>query len=182
MVNHKLTGIIKENLDAMTANWAEEVTKSEVMSTYHKFDEASIRERGKAVFVNLAKWLEGGAKIHEVEEYFEKVGFTRLEEGFPLSEVHYAIYLSKKIFWNYVDWRDAVTGTFTTSSATQVMAVFNNYFDLSSFHVTNGYFKGLISKLDSYQKLTKNDLMRLFLKGNVVAGSDEDDDFVWRPV
>lgn len=182
MITTSLVKIVKSNLEEMTKLWTEEARKSDVMKTYHKFDETELKKRGSAVFENLVKWLEAGAHSEEVEHYFEEVGKSRLNEGFPLTEVHYAVYLTKKIFWSFVDWRDAISGKFETAHATQVMSVFNNYFDLGNFHITEGYFHELFENLDDNKKFSKTELKNILLLGKKELENIEEDEFIWRPV
>jgi hypothetical protein len=106
----------------------------------------------------------------------------RFKERFPLTEVHYAVYLLKKIFWSKIDWRDKVTGAFETSNATKIMNVFNDYFDLASFSITKGYFNELLESLREEKKLSKEDLKNLLTKGRLDPEVLEDDEFIWRHV
>jgi len=182
MVTTNLVKIVRQNIDEMTRQWTEEALNSHVMKTYQHFESAEVKKRGSLVFENLVKWLDSGANNEEVEHYFEGVGKSRFEEGFPLTEVHYAVYLTKKIFWNYVDWRDAITGKFETTHATQIMSVFNNYFDLGNFHITQGYFDAMFDSLDDEKKFSKSELKSILLKGKKEFEDAEDDEFIWRHV
>lgn len=182
MVNQKLIATIENNLDELAKTWFEEASKSEVMTTYHHFKDEQNYERGKAVYSNLLKWLKEGAAHEQVEKYFEKVGAIRLDEGFPLSEVHYALYLSKKIFWGFVDWRDAISGSFQSSTTTQIMAVLNDYFDLGNFYITRGYFNELIAKLDVDRKFSHEEIKKLLTQSVMDWDSVNDDEIIWRHV
>jgi hypothetical protein len=182
MVNQKLISIIEKNLEDLAKTWFDEAVKSEIMTTYHHFKDEQNYKRGKAVYENLLKWLKEGALHEEVEKYFEKVGAIRLNEGFPLSEVHYALYLSKKIFWGFVDWRDAISGSFQSSTTTQIMALLNDYFDLGNFYITRGYFKELITKLDEDKKFSKEEIKNLLTQSSVDWDNVNEDEITWRHV
>ncbi len=181
MVHKKLIDVVKNNISELADAWLDEARKSENMLTYHKLTDDEIKGRGKQVFENLSKWLEGGANVDEVEKYFCMVGKTRINEGFPLTEVHFALYITKKILYNYIDWRDAVSGSFSNSSATQILSTFNNYFDLGNFFITKGYLNELFEKLDESKKLSRSDLKNLLLVGNP-NWEQEEEEFVWRHV
>ncbi len=179
---NKLISIVEKNYDEMCKVWLKEVQKSEHMKHYQSFNEEEIVNRGTAVLDNLLKWLKAGAKSEEVENYYSEVGAARLKEGFPLTEVHYAIYLIKKIFWSYIDWKDAISGTFEQSTATQIMTIFNNYFDLSNFYITRGYFNELFNALNESKKFSKEELKRYLIKGAIELDTIEEDDIIWRHV
>lgn len=182
MVTSQLSKIVRGNIREMTSQWLDETLASPVMKTYQSFDREEVRKRGQAIFENLIKWLESGAESKEVETYFRQIGQLRFEEGFPLTEVYYAVHLTKKIFWGFVDWRDAITGKFETSNATQIMSVFNDYFDLGNFHIASGYFNGMISSLDDSRRFSKSELKQILLQGKKEFEEAPDEEFIWRHV
>jgi len=167
MVSRKLIYSIEENLNLMTGQWLNEVKKSDFLVTYKNFDEKEVVNRAKLVYQNLKLWLERGASVDEIAEYFEQIGAQRLKEGFPLTEVHYALYVSKKIFWSNIDWRDNISGNFITNHATEIMSLLNNYFDLGNFYVTRGYFHEMFNMLDSSKTFDKNELENILCKGKL---------------
>ncbi len=177
-----LSRIVCDQIDELKQEWLEEVRKSEYLRTYQTFSDEETIKRGEAVFLYLKDWVEDGATNQNAEEYFEKVGASRFKERFPLTEVHYAIYLLKRIFWNKIDWRDKVTGSFETSNATKIMTTFNNYFDLASFSITKGYFNELINSVKDDKKISKEDLKSLLTKGRLDPEALEEDEFIWRHV
>lgn len=182
MATANLSKIVEDQIDDLKSEWLEEVRKSEYLATYKTFSDQEVINRGEAVYSHLRDWLKEGATNQSSEEYFEKVGAVRFQERFPLTEVHYAIYLLKKIFWNRIDWRDKVTGAFETSNATKIMNVFNDYFDLASFSITKGYFNELLESISEEKKFSKEDLKQLLTKGKLDPEILEDDEFIWRHV
>ncbi|RMD48874.1 MAG: hypothetical protein D6830_05975 [Ignavibacteria bacterium] len=182
MVNSKLLKSIKENLNEMSDEWLKEVRSSEYMVTYQKLDDEEIKERGQLLIVNLAKWLQEGANQEEIEKYFESVGTTRFREKFPLTEVQFAIYITKKIIWNFIDWRDAISGAFSTSHARKILTLLTTYFDLGIFFITRAYMNELYAQLDKSDKFEKEELRHLINKGKTDTSSIDEDEFIWRPV
>jgi hypothetical protein len=182
MATSNLSKIVDDQIDELKKEWLGEVRKSEYLTTYKAFNDEETIKRGEAVYVHLREWLKEGATNNSAEEYFEKVGSIRFKERFPLTEVQYAIYLLKKIFWARIDWRDKVTGAFTTSNATKIMNVFNDYFDLASFSITKGYFNELLNSIKDDKIISKDDLKKLLIKGQLDPEQLEDEEFIWRHV
>ena len=182
MSTGNLSKIVDDQIDELKREWLEEVRKSDYLTTYQSFNDNDIISRGEAVYTHLSEWLKEGATNKDAEDYFENVGSVRFQERFPLTEVHYAVYLLKKIFWNKIDWRDKVTGAFETSNATKIMNVFNDYFDLANFSITKGYFNELLNTIKDDKKLSKEDLKGLLTKGKLDPEELEDDEFIWRHV
>jgi len=182
MATGKLSKIVDDQIDELKKEWLDEVRKSDYLQTYGSFNDQETINRGEAVYIHLSEWLKEGATNQSAEKYFENVGAIRFQERFPLTEVHYAIYLLKKIFWNRIDWRDKVTGAFETANATKIMNVFNDYFDLANFSITKGYFNELLNTITDDKKLSKDDLKSLLTKGKLNPEVMEDDEFIWRHV
>lgn len=162
--------------------WLEEVRKSEYLKTYKTYSDEETIKKGEAVYSHLSEWLKEGASNESAAKYFDTVGAERFKQKFPLTEVHYAIYLLKKIFWNRIDWRDKVTGAFETANATKIMNVFNDYFDLANFHISKGYFNEILKTFDDDKKFSKEDLRSLLIKGNLDPEEVDEDEFIWRHV
>lgn len=165
MLYKNLISVVEGNIDNITKIWLGEIKKSEYMITYGTYNDQELIKRGKAVFVNLIKWLEAGAFNKEVELYFENVGAERVREGFPLAEVNYALYLTKKVFWSFSLWKEEITNFLDTSEAIEFMTVLNNYFDLGYFYIIRGYLNELFNKLDESKRFTKDELQNYFIKG-----------------
>lgn len=182
MASANLSRIVEEQIEVLKKEWREEVRKSEYLTTYKEISDEETTQRGEAVYLHLRDWLKEGATNESAEVYFVKVGATRFRERFPLTEVHYAVYLLKKIFWSKIDWRDKVTGAFETSNATKIINVFNDYFDLASFNITKGYFNEMLNSINDDKKLSKADLKSLLTKGQLNPETLEDDEFIWRPI
>ncbi len=167
MVYKKLLNTIKERLDTMATEWLSEVRKNEYFKTYQKLEDEVIRKRGGILYAQLAQWLQSGGDFKKSEEYFFNLGAERYEEGFPLTEVHLALYVTKKIFWRNIDWRETITGSFQTEHAQEIMGVLNDYFDLGNFYVTRGYFQTLLKHIGDEKCLKKDEIEKLLCKGNL---------------
>ena len=167
MVYKKLLGTIKENIDSMATQWLQEVRKNEYFKTYQKFEDDVLKRRAGLLYAQLARWLDSGGDYKESEKYFYELGAERYREGFPLTEVHLALYVTKKIFWRNIDWRDTITGSFRTDHAQEIMGVLNDYFDLGNFYVTRGYFQTLIKNIGDEKCLNRKEIENLLCEGHL---------------
>ncbi|PID59989.1 MAG: hypothetical protein CR986_04240 [Ignavibacteriae bacterium] len=182
MPTRDLSKIVEEKFDELKTDWLNEVKKSEFLKEYKKFEDNEIAEKGVAVYKYLSEWLIRGATHENAESYFEEVGATRFNEKFPLTEVHYALYILKKIFWGKIDWRDKITGAFENTHTTKVINIFNDFFDLANFSVTKGYLNELINSVKDDRKITKSDLKALLTHGKHEWEELDEDEFIWRHV
>ncbi len=165
MVYESLIAILETNLSKLTETWVKEVKNSQYLETYNKLPDKKLFNRGNVLFSNLQDWLMKGASNDEAAKYFQEIGRKRIDEGFPITEVYYALYLEKKVLWSYVAEKDEVTGVLKAKDAIEFMTVINNYFDLGNFYIIRGYMHELYSHLFKSEKFTKEELEEIFTKG-----------------
>lgn len=165
MVYESLITIVESHLDNLTDTWVQEVKRSEYLETYKKLNEKELHSRGNTLFSNLLEWLLKGASNEDAAEYFKEIGQLRIKEGFPLTEVYYALYLEKKVLWSFVAWKDDVSGILKAVDAIEFMTVINNYFDLGDFYIIKGYMHELYKHLSESDKFTKEELENIFTGG-----------------
>lgn len=165
MVYESLIAILEKHLEDLTASWVAEVKDSQYLETYKKLTDKELFRRGNILFSNLQDWILKGASNDEVADYFKEIGSDRISEGFPLSEVYFALYLEKKVLWSYVVLKDNVAGVLKASDALEYMAEINNYFDLGNFNIIRGYMQALYSHISDSDKFTKEELEELLAKG-----------------
>jgi len=165
MVYESLIAILEKNLDRLTETWVKEVNNSQYLETYNNLADEELFNRGNILFSNLQDWLMKGASNDEAAKYFQEIGRQRIDEGFPITEVYYALYLEKKVLWSYVAEKDEVTGVLKAQDAIEFMTVINNYFDLGNFYIIRGYMHELYAHLTESEKFTKEELEEIFTKG-----------------
>ena len=165
MVYESLIAILEKHLTDLTETWASEVNNSDYLETYKKLPQKELFNRGHILFSNLQDWLLKGASNDEIAHYFQEIGNKRINEGVPLSEIYYALYLEKKILWSYVSEKDEVTGILKAKDAIEFMTVINNYFDLGDFYIIRGYLHELFTHLSDSDKFSNDELENLFTKG-----------------
>ncbi len=165
MVYESLMAIVEENIDKLTESWEQEVKKCEYLETYRSLSAEDLRAKGKLLFENLLHWLQTGASNDDAAKYFQQVGIERINEGFPLSEIYYALYLEKKVLWSFVVVKEEITGKLNAVDAIEFMSVINNYFELGNFYIIRGYMNELYKTLKQTGKFTEEELKNIISNG-----------------
>lgn len=152
------------------------------MKNYKKLSKEKLIERHEALYKNLVEWINKGADNDQAEKYFMNVGATRFEEGIPLSEVNYALFITKKVFWEFLSKEKNFFDGQDCNSIIQTLRVISNYFDLGSFYIIRGYTNQLFDKLDIAAKVSREEIQKI-LEHGVLDDEDIDaSEFVWRHV
>ena len=178
----KVISAIEINIKSLAENWRDEVKKAEFTKTYHSLEDDEVIRRVSMVFEHLVNWLKTGASNDEAERYFENVGKDRLRQGFPLSEINYALYLEKKVFWNFIMNQKDLIDDLNSSDTLKMMTTLSNYFDLGSFFLTQGYFYEFFGELDDGAVYSKDQLKDFLMKGIPEYKIIRPDEFVWRHI
>ncbi|MDQ7817498.1 MAG: histidine kinase N-terminal domain-containing protein [Melioribacteraceae bacterium] len=178
----KIISFIEANITNLARTYSEQLIKPEHMITYQKLEASKIIAREEIVYGNLVNWLKSGASNDEAEKLFEKIGAERFNQGFPLTELNYALFITKKVLWNAVGQKKELFGPLVFDELFKCMTVVNNYFDLGNFYMIRGYVNELFRKLDISDKMSREEIHKILIKG----AFDEDDldksEIVWRHV
>lgn len=156
----KIIHFLETNIPSLSNAYYEQVMQSEFMKTYQKFDKAKVIERAEKLFLNFVDWLKKGASNIEAEKYFEDVGAERFREGFPLTEVNYALYTTKKVFWSYIAWKEELFEGLDFVNTIEYITILNNFFDLGNFYITKGYIQELVNKIDESSQYSKEEIKK----------------------
>ncbi len=171
MVYESLISISEEYHLQMAQAWFEEVKKNSYLRTYNSLSDPQLLERGKILFENFLKWLQTGADNSEIREYFVALGKERCLEGFPLSEVNYALYLEKKVLWHFVAFKDKSQGKLTPTDVVEFTSVISGYFDMGNFFIIRGFSEAFAKKLIEGGKFSESELKE-FLNGMLIKEAE----------
>lgn len=139
MLSQKLIKVIQDHATELSRQWLEEVRSHPTTPTYHSFADQALLERVHNVYANLGKWLGEGTT--EIERYYTDMGMQRYREGFRLSEVLSALFLTKRILWDCVmseGLMDSALSLYQTLELDNRVVLF---FDKAAYYVAVGYEK-----------------------------------------
>jgi hypothetical protein len=174
----KLVAAIEKDIRHMAEKYYEDLLKSDKMENYARLDKEKVISREESVFRNMLNWLQTGRTDDNAEKFFESIGSERFNEGFPLSEINFALHIDKQVVWNYIIPKKE-TDIFVDNEEFQNTAILlSNYFDLGSFYMTRGYMNALCDALENTGKFKREELQSIVKKG----AFDEDfdmSDIIW---
>lgn len=179
---NKIIDLINQHKNEIANTYFEQVKNSDYMKTYHKLDPQKVITREEATYSHLVDWLKSGIDNDEAEKFFTNIGSERYREGFPLSELNYALYISKKAFWAFLMEHSEIIEGLEKKSIIEFFGILSNYFALGGFYMVRGYINTLFDKLDINDRLTREEIHNILVRG---AFDEEDLDmseFAWRHV
>lgn len=182
MVFDQLIQILNSHKREIASAYYEQVKNSDYMKTYHTLDPEKVIAREEATYVHLAVWLKSGSENSEAEKFFEKVGSDRYKEGFPLSELNYALFISKKAFYEYIKGHPEILEGLKPQEIVEYFGILSNYFALGGFYMVRSYINTIFEKLDINDTLSREEIHQILIRGAIDEQEFDMSDFVWRHV
>ena len=133
----KLVTLIEDHADELTALWVRTVRESPRMAAYQRFGDEDLGERARLVYANLGKWLELSSEGLVEEEYF-RLGKLRCSERIPLSQVVWALLLTRRNLWHFVELQGWET-IFDLRQQLDLEVLVVRFFDRAILHAVRGY-------------------------------------------
>jgi len=101
MLGARLLLLIQAHSGALTREVIEDLTTNTMTPAFRRLGVADLESRVAALYYNLGKWI-GDPDEHAVRDEYEEMGATRFRERVPISELIYALILSKKHLRRYI--------------------------------------------------------------------------------
>ncbi len=133
----KIVTLIEDHADELTALWVRTVRESPRVAAYQRFGDEDLGERARLVYANLGKWLELSSEGLVEEEYF-RLGKLRCSERIPLSQVVWALLLTRRNLWQFVELQGWET-IFDLRQQLDLEILVVRFFDRAILHAVRGY-------------------------------------------
>jgi hypothetical protein len=98
-MSDKLVELIEKNAKQLTTNWLNDVQKHPQTKTYHTYDPEELYNRAFDVYSRLSKWISRETSKEDIYKHFYALGVQRRKEGFAVSEVIYAMIITRRHIW-----------------------------------------------------------------------------------
>jgi hypothetical protein len=157
---------IVNKTEDLSKTWCKEVRKSDYMKTYQKLQDDRLAKVNKIFFDHLAQWISKGLSRQEIGNYFFSLGNDRYHDKFPLSEIHYAVYLAKRVVRNMVLSESLLDSTIEVYQVMELFTMVSSFFDTGNFYITRGYLQAMHDDLARTKKFTEEELTQYFPHGS----------------
>lgn len=101
MLGARLLQLIQAHAGALSRDVVDDLTTNERTPTFRRLSAADVETRVSALFSNLGKWI-GDADEGTVRAEYEEMGRDRYREGVPVSELIYALLITKSHLRRYI--------------------------------------------------------------------------------
>ncbi len=166
MVYRRLINFIEEKKDSLAKQWVKETRASKYMPTYNKLTDGELESRSKKLIEHLLSFLKEDISRNKIGRYFVGVGRERYKEKFPLCEVQYAVYLTKRILWKTIMEKNIFDSTVALITALELQTTFHSFFDRGIFFIIRGYIEKQYEEIKNKEGFPEEKLEKYFFPGS----------------
>jgi hypothetical protein len=149
MLGAHLLLLIQTHAGSITRDVVTELRTNDRTSTFLRLDPADVETRVSTLFYRLAQWI-GNADENPVQVEYEAMGRVRFREGVPVSELVYALVITKRHLRRYIREHglvgfadDRVTPQeflpLELYSVQELNYQVGEFFDRALYHLARGY-------------------------------------------
>ncbi len=138
MLSVPLVRMIEDHAEELTRGVLNDLESNARTPAYHKIPREKLHRRVYEVYRNLGEWL--GPKTDEmIEARYSELGQKRRAEGIPLSEVIYALILTKLHLRDYIRSAGLVNSAVDLYQELELNRLTGHFFDRSIYYAAKGY-------------------------------------------
>jgi hypothetical protein len=131
--------------------WKDKIRRSSQLKNYNALADDPLIEGDRSFYPLLARTLDRGLDRTLVGEFFVKLGKTRMADGFPISEVIYAVNLAEQVVIEYIMTDFVLDSTVRMYQAMGIVTKVSEFFLLGCFYLTKGFLEA------TYTHMSRND-------------------------
>jgi len=144
MLAYKLLRLVETHSDALAAGLLEKTKNSALLPDYNNVPPEELRERVHEIYRHLAEWLLGRSGL-DVEKRYLEIGARRAHQGVPLSQLIWAIILTKKNLWDFLKQEVTLDRPAEISGELEVEELLDQFFDCAIYYAAIGYERARVA-------------------------------------
>jgi hypothetical protein len=145
LLAYRLLRLVETHSDALAAGLLERTSHSPLLPDYAHVPPEELRERVHEIYQHLAEWLLGKGDV-DVEQRYLEIGAKRAEQDVALSQLIWAIILTKKNLWDFLKQEAVLDRPVEIAGELEVEELLDQFFDHAIFYAAVGYERASESK------------------------------------
>ncbi len=135
---YRLLRLVETHSDKLAATLIERTSHSPLLPNYGNVPSEELRERVHEIYQHLAEWLLGKGDM-DIEQRYLEIGAKRAQQDVPLSQLIWAIILTKKNLWDFVKQEAVLDQPVEIAGELEVEELVDQFFDRAIFYAAVGY-------------------------------------------
>jgi hypothetical protein len=138
MLSARLVRTIEDHAEELTRGVLNDLATNQKTPNYHRLSREELHRRVYDVYRNLGRWLSDTSDA-PIEASYSELGHRRGREGVPLSEVVYALVLTKHHLREYIRSSGLVESVVELYQEEELNELVGRFFDKAVYYTVAGY-------------------------------------------
>jgi hypothetical protein len=145
MLATRLVQLIESHSSRLSDELLHKFCTHERCATLRKVPEQELRDRSFEVYQNLSDWLLAKTD-KEIEERYTALGMRRFQQGVALSDLLYALTLTKEHLFEYLQRESFYDNSLAIYGHLEFLRMLSQFFDRAIFYAVAGYEKAALAR------------------------------------
>jgi hypothetical protein len=142
--------------------WKDAIRKNPQLKQYNSMDDEALIEGEVRIYPLLVRTMDRGLDRSIVGDYFVTLGKNKMREGFPISEVIFALNLVQKTVIEYLMTEFAPENPMRMYQSIGVLTNVAEFCLLGSFYICKGFLEETYTHMSSNEKVSEELLKKYF--------------------
>ena len=137
-----LVQLIENNSDRLAETMLMKLQACEKCESFRRVPREEFRQRVYEIYDHLGEWVLGKKeKEEDVARRYIEIGMKRERQGVLLSELMYAIIMTREHLWDFVKQEAKVEKPKEVFGELEIMELLEQFFDRAMYYAAQGYEK-----------------------------------------
>jgi hypothetical protein len=162
MVDRILIDTLNLKSRDFATRWMDKIHKAEQLKHYNTLGDEQLIAAQIGIYPVLARTLDRGIDRSLVGGFFVGMGKDRMRDGYPISEIIYAVNLSQQTVIEYITNDFIIDNPMKMYQAMGTINSVAEFFLLGCFYLTKGFLEETYTDMSSNGAVSKDLLKRYF--------------------
>ena len=162
MVDHALIDDLNLKARDFAIRWKNMVRKAQQLKHYNSMNDDSLIESDQPIYPLLARTLDRGLDRSLVGGFFVTMGKERMRDGYPISELIYALNLVQKVVIEYLMTEFAPENSMRMYQSMGALTQVAEFCLLGSFYISRGFLEETYTHMSSNDQVSEELLKKYF--------------------
>ena len=135
---HRLIRLIETHSKQLAEELLVRARESAHLTSYNRVPENELKQRVYEVYSHLGQWLISSPEA-DIERQYSEIGARRFRQGVPLSELLWAIVLTKDNLWDFLNKESWPGFEVEVLAEHEMFRTIDQFFNRAMFHAARGF-------------------------------------------
>ncbi|MDR2552179.1 MAG: hypothetical protein LBD31_03300 [Treponema sp.] len=162
MVDRVLIDTLNLQAGDFAFRWKDLIRRAPQLRHYNEMEDAVLTGANASFYPLLARTLDRGLDRAVVGDFFVRLGKERMNGGFPVSEVIFAVNLVEQVVINYLMNDFVLDSTVRMYQAMGALNKIAEFFLLGCFYLTKGFLEATYTRMNTSDAVSEELLKKYF--------------------